>query len=114
MCQKAKGDLTWAEYRLKVMKEVGEDLVVKKCPRCQSEDPSYFQATQYQFSGYNLESQPKVFDEIPAGTETRDPENAVQHLQQYQSYSIMRYFEHIKPGNFDGGWVDVRQRQTLL
>jgi len=29
LCQKAKGDLSWTEYRLKVMKEVGENLVVK-------------------------------------------------------------------------------------
>jgi len=25
----------------------------------------------------------------------------------------MRYFEHIKPGQFGGGWVDPGQRQTL-
>lgn len=117
LCQKAKGDLPWAEYRLKVMKEVGEDLVVKNArgvnPKIHLifKPPNWYE--QYQFSGYNLESQPKVFDEIRAGTETRDPENTVQHLQQYQSYSIMRYFEHIKPGNFGGGWVDVGQRQTL-
>jgi len=29
LCQKAKGNLTWEEYRLNVMKEVGENLVVK-------------------------------------------------------------------------------------
>ena len=118
LCQKAKGNLTWAEYRLKVMKEVGENLVVKNARSVNSrihlifKPPNWYE--QYQFCGYNLESQPKVFDEIWAGTETRDPENTTQYLQQYQSYSIMRNFEHIKPGNFDGGWVDVRQRQTLL
>jgi hypothetical protein len=117
LCQKAKGDLTWAEYRLKVMKEVGEDLVVRNARNVNPKihlifkPPNWYE--QYQFSGYNLESQPRVFDEIRAGTETRDPENTVQHLQQYQSYNIMRYFEHIKPGNFGGGWVDVGQRQTL-
>ena len=117
LCQKAKGDLTWEEYRLKVMKEVGEDLVVKNARSINPKihlifkPPNWYE--QYQFSGYNLESQPKVFDEIRAGTETRDPENTVQHLQPYQSYGIMRYFEHIKPGNFGGGWVDVGQRQTL-
>ena len=117
LCQKAKGDLTWAEYRLKVMKEVGENLVVKNARSVNPnvhlifKPPNWYE--QYQFSGYNLESQPRVFDEIRAGTETRDPENTVQHLQQYQSYGIMRYFEHIKPGKFGGGWVDVGQRQTI-
>jgi hypothetical protein len=117
LCQKAKGDLTWEEYRLKVMKEVGEDLVVKNAHSVNPKihlifkPPNWYE--QYQFAGYNLDAQPKVFDEIRAGTETRDPENTVQYLQQYQSYGIMRYFEHIKPGNFGGGWVDVGQRQTL-
>ncbi len=67
-CQRAKGNLTWAEYRLNVMKEVGENLVVKNAqsvnPRIHLifKPPNWYE--QYQFSGYNLESQPKVFDEI--------------------------------------------------
>jgi hypothetical protein len=73
--------------------------------------PNWYE--QYQFSGYNLEAQPKAFDMIYTGTETRDPENTNMHLQPYQSYGIMRYFEHIKPGKFGGGWVDPGARQTL-
>jgi hypothetical protein len=117
LCQKAKGDMSWTEYRLKVMKEVGENLVVKNAKQVNPKvhliikPPNWYE--QYQFSGYNLEAQPKVFDMIYTGTETRDPENTVMHLQPYQSYGIMRYFEHIKPGHFGGGWVDPGQRQTL-
>ncbi|MGE5810240.1 MAG: hypothetical protein ACM339_01970 [Ignavibacteria bacterium] len=29
-----------------------------------------------------------------------------QHLQQYESYLIFRYFENIKPGGNGGGWID--------
>jgi len=117
LCQKAKGDLSWTEYRLKVMKEVGENLVVKNAKSVNPKinliikPPNWYE--QYQFSGYNLEAQSKAFDMIYAGTETRDPENTVMHLQPYQSYGIMRYFEHIKPGKFGGGWVDPGARQTL-
>ncbi len=117
LCQKAKGDMSWTEYRLKVMKEVGENLVVKNAKSVNPKvhliikPPNWYE--QYQFSGYNLEAQPKVFDMIYTGTETRDSENTVMHLQPYQSYGIMRYFEHIKPGRFGGGWVDPGQRQTL-
>jgi len=70
-------------------------------PGVSSERSSHFQAAKLvrtiSVLRIQLESQPRVFDEIRAGTETRDPENTVQHLQQYQSYGIMRYFEHIKP-----------------
>jgi hypothetical protein len=117
LCQRAKGDKTWQEYRLAVMKDVGENLAVKNAKSVNPKvnlifkPPNWYE--QYQFAGYNLEAQPKVFDMIYAGTETRDTENTVQHLQPYQSYGLMRYFEHIKPGKFGGGWVDPGARQTL-
>ena len=117
LCQRAKGNRTWTEYRLEVMKEVGENLVVKNAKSVNPKvnlifkPPNWYE--QYQFSGYNLEAQSKAFDMIYAGTETRDPDNTVMHLQQYQSFGLMRYFEHIKPGKFGGGWVDPEQRQTL-
>jgi len=115
--QKARGNAGWTEYRLEVMKDVGENLVVKNAKSVNPKinlifkPPNWYE--QYQFSGYNLEAQPKVFDMIYAGTETRDAENTVQHLQSYQSYGLMRYFEHIKPGRMGGGWVDPGERQTL-
>jgi hypothetical protein len=117
LCQRAKGNKTWQEYRLEVMKDVGENLAVKTAKSVNPKvnlifkPPNWYE--QYQFAGYNLEAQPKVFDMIYAGTETRDTENTVQHLQPYQSYGLMRYFEHIKPGKFGGGWVDPGARQTL-
>jgi hypothetical protein len=115
--QKARGGRGWTEYRLEAMKDVGESLVVQNAKSVNPKinlifkPPNWYE--QYQFSGYNLEAQPKVFDMIYAGTETRDAENTVQHLQPYQSYGLMRYFEHIKPGRMGGGWVDPGQRQTL-
>jgi hypothetical protein len=117
LCQRARGDKSWTEYRLEVMKDVGENLVVKTAKSVNPKinliikPPNWYD--QYQFTGYNLEAQPKIFDMIYVGTETRDPENTVMHLQPYQSYGLMRYFEHIKPGRFGGGWVDPGARQTL-
>ncbi len=40
------------------------------------------------------------------GVETRDPIYTEQHLQQYESYSLVRYLENVKPGGNDGVWVD--------
>lgn len=117
LSQQARGNRGWTEYRLEAMKDVGENLVVKNAKSVNPKinlifkPPNWYE--QYQFSGYNLEAQPKVFDMIYAGTETRDAENTVQHLQPYQSYGLMRYFEHIKPGKMGGGWVDPGDRQTL-
>jgi hypothetical protein len=60
----------------------------------------------FAYMGFNLETEPKYFDKIYTGTETRDPVNSNQHLQQYHGYSVFRYFENLKPGGNAGGWVD--------
>ena len=57
--------------------------------------------------GYNLEAGVKYFDGIYTGTETREPFNNAQHLQQYQGYLIVRYLENADPGRNGGGWVDT-------
>jgi hypothetical protein len=109
-CREAKGDLGWTEYRLKVMEEVYAKLCMETAKSVNPKVtlilkfPNWYE--QYQFAGYNLEAGPRLFDNYYAGTETRDSENTTQHLQTYQSYTIMRYFGHIRPGRFNGGWVD--------
>ena len=47
-----------------------------------------------------------MFDGVWTGTETRDPGNA-QHLQNYLSYNVIRYYENLRPGYNGGGWVDA-------
>jgi hypothetical protein len=60
-----------------------------------------------------LETEPRYFDQIYTGTETRDAVYNNQHLQPYHGYSIYRYFENIKPGGNGGGWVDPFGVRTL-
>ena len=67
--------------------------------------PNWYE--HFQGSGFDLEREPKIFDGIYTGTETRDPVITDQHLQQYESYEIIRYFENIAPGRNGGGWVDT-------
>ena len=67
--------------------------------------PNWYE--HFQGLGYDLDQEPKLFDGIYTGTETRDPVITDQHLQQYESYEIIRYFDNIKPGGNGGGWVDT-------
>jgi hypothetical protein len=57
--------------------------------------------------GFNLETQPQLFDAVYTGTETRDATMSAQHLQQYHGYQIWRYLENLRPGHNAGGWVDT-------
>jgi hypothetical protein len=105
-----KGNRSWTDYRLALMDEAGRNLVVGPAKavnpkvRVIIKYPNWYD--HFQNLGFNLETEPKYFDKIYTGTETRDPVNGNQHLQQYHGYSIVRYFENIKPGGNAGGWVD--------
>ena len=110
LCIKAKGNLSWTQYRLNLMKEAARELVIKPAKAVNPKVkivikfPNWYE--HFQGLGFNLEAEPELFDGIYTGTETRDPVRSGQHLQQYESYLIFRYFENIKPGGNGGGWVD--------
>lgn len=108
-CLRAKGNMDWAEYRLKLKREFSKELVaaVKKVnPRVNIiiKYPNWYE--HYQDCGYNLEDESVIFDSIYTGTETRNPQYSQQHLPKYLSYFIMRYLENVKPGKNMGGWFD--------
>ncbi len=109
-CIAAKGDRSWTEFRLAQMTEAAQNLVIGPAKAVNPQVkitikyPNWFE--HFQGLGFNLETGPVLFDAIYTGTETRDPVFSNQHLQAYHGYSIVRYFENIKPGGNQGGWVD--------
>ena len=107
----AKGNKTWTQFRVKLMDDAAENLLVKPAkavnPKVKMvvKFPNWYE--HFQGSGYDLEREPQIFDAIHTGTETRDPVITDQHLQPYESYEIIRYFENLAPGRNGGGWVDT-------
>ena len=107
---KDKGDRSWTQYRLDLMAEVAQNLIVGPAKKVNPnvkmiiKFPNWYE--HFQGLGFNLEKEPKIFDGIYTGTETRDAVVSDQHLQAYLGYNIMRYFENIAPGRNGGGWVD--------
>jgi hypothetical protein len=107
----AKGDRSWSQFRLDLMNEASESLLLKPAravnPKVKMviKYPNWYE--HFHGSGFDLDRQPRLFDGVYTGTETRDPEITDQNLQQYESYQVFRYFENIKPGGNGGGWVDT-------
>ena len=105
-----KGNRSWTDYRLRLMSDAGRELVVEPAKRVNPKVkviikyPNWYD--HFHGLGFNLEEEPLYFDGLWTGTETRDPASA-QHLQNYLSYNVMRYFENIAPGKNGGGWVDA-------
>ncbi len=106
----AKGSKSWTDYRLRLMADAGRELVLNPAKAVNPKVkviikyPNWYD--HFHGLGFNLEEEPGYFDGIWTGTETRDPASA-QHLQNYLSYNIIRYFENIAPGRNYGGWVDA-------
>ncbi len=107
----AKGTRSWTDFRLDLMDGVARDLVVGAAkavnPRARVivKYPNWYE--HFAGLGFDLAEEPKIFDGIYTGTETRDPNSTDQYLQQYESYEIIRYFDTIAPGRNGGGWVDM-------
>jgi hypothetical protein len=109
LCIKAKGNKSWSEFRLELMTKAAKELIIEPA---KSVNPSIKVVIKYpnwydhfQGCGFNLETEPKLFDGLYTGTETRDPFSN-QHLQPYEGYLIYRYFNNLKSDKNDGGWVD--------
>ena len=109
MCIEAKGKMTWKDYRLQLMEDFSKEIValaksVNPNVNFIIKYPNWYES--YQETGYNPGKQKDIFDMVYAGTETREPFYCAQHLQRYESYSIIRLFENTAPGRNGGGWID--------
>ena len=95
-CIKAKGNMTWSEFRLKQKAEVTKELVIKEAhsvnPECNVivKYPLWYES--FNETGYDLK--------------TRNPQYQQQHMPKYMGYFNMRYFESAAPDRNLGGWFD--------
>ena len=107
---KQRSGKSWTDYRLRLMADAGRELVVNPAKKVNPKVkviikyPNWYD--HFHGLGFNLDEEPQYFDGLWTGTETRDPGSA-QHLQNYLSYNIVRYFDNIAPGKNGGGWVDA-------
>jgi hypothetical protein len=110
-CVKAKGERSWTDFRLELMTNAARDLILQPAKKVNPhvkvviKYPNWYD--HFQGLGFNLETEPRMFDGIYSGTETRDAVMSNQHLQPYLSYLVYRYYYNLKPGKNGGGWVDT-------
>jgi hypothetical protein len=106
----AKGNLSWAAYRMRTMDEVSRKLILGPAKAANPKVkviikfPNFYPS--FPEMGFDLKREPKIFPEIWTGDETRYAPTTDQQLLPYESYEIFRYFENIAPGRDGGGWVD--------
>ncbi|HPR61719.1 MAG TPA: hypothetical protein PLF35_12270, partial [Prolixibacteraceae bacterium] len=111
LCVEAKGDRSWSEYRLELMHNAAINSILKPAKAVNPnvkviiKYPNWYD--HFHELGFNLETQPHLFDGVYTGTETRDAVRSNQHLQPYLGYLVYRYYNNLAPGKNGGGWVDT-------
>lgn len=117
LCVEAKGDRTWTEYRLELMNEAAQNVILKPAKKVNPnvkviiKYPNWYD--HFPALGFDLENGPKLFDGVYTGTETRDAVRSNQHLQPYLGYLVWRYYNNLAPGRNGGGWVDTGGMRTI-
>lgn len=113
----AKGDKSWTEYRLALLNEAAESLILQPAQKVNPDVkviikyPNWYD--DFEGLGFDLSTGPTLFDGVYTGTETRDAVRSAQNLQQYHGFQIFRYFDNLRPGYNLGGWVDTGGMGTL-
>lgn len=112
-CRAAKGSRSWREFRTALMTDFARKHIVAPARsvnpnvRLTLKYPTWDES--YAWLGYDLAEQPKMFDDIYAGTETRHTSYSLFRNPRYTSYSLIRHLENVPPYNNRGGWFDSIQ-----
>jgi hypothetical protein len=111
MSQQAKGDRTWAGYRMDLMTELAEKLVLKPAREENSKISVILKYPQwydrFHLYGYDVVREPKMFDKIWVGTETRGPDTQYMgFVKQYEGFINYKWLGSIAPEKVGGAWFD--------
>jgi hypothetical protein len=128
-CQRARGEESWPEYRMRLLREVGaRDILAaaraaRPGVRAIIKYPQWYDG--FHDRGYDVAGETALYPAIWVGTETRDPDSVKWgRKSQYEAYFIQRWLGAIGGAKTGGGWFDpygtspvtyVEQaRQTVL
>ena len=110
-CAAEKADRSWDEFRRDQLNDVSKNIVLKTARETNPKVkviikyPNWYE--NYHMSGYDPENEPKVFDMVYTGVETRDETLTQQNTQKYLGYFLMRWMENLSGGRNGGGWLDT-------
>ncbi|HOO55699.1 MAG TPA: hypothetical protein PLN69_02680 [bacterium] len=103
-----KNDLEWVRYFRNVMVDLSKNQIVGAIKKVNPNAvvtikyPQWYD--RYHMFGYDVSRQPDIFDQVWAGTETRDPEK--ENCQQYQGFITYNWLESLSKGKMKGAWFD--------
>jgi hypothetical protein len=110
-CAAAKGNMSWQQYREKLMLKVSRERVLGPAHAVNSNVKVVIKFPQwydhFQDRGYVPDREAAIFDRIWVGTELRNPaSDEWGHMQQYRAQFIYRWLAGVGGPKTGGGWFD--------
>jgi len=111
MSVEAKGDRDWGEYRRALMTETAQEVIINPA-REENPDihlivkfPQWYD--RFHLFGYDVETFPRIFDEVYVGTETRGQyTQRFGFTQPYEGFINYRWLAGIAGDKIGGAWFD--------
>jgi hypothetical protein len=107
-CAARKGDRDWGRYFRDVMVGISRDQIVGAAKAVNPKAKVIIKYPQWyerlHTFGYDVSRQPRIFDYVWSGTETRDPD--VENVMQYQAFFNYSWHKSISGGKLRGAWFD--------
>ncbi len=107
-CKTAKGDGDWGGFRQRLLVDFASKHIVEPAraenPRVKViiKYPQWYE--RFHWHGYDVGEQPRNFDGVWVGTETRDIE--YEYVEPYQAFANYRWLASIAGDKVGGGWFD--------
>ena len=110
-CARAKGAMSWRQYREKLMLDVSRERVLGPARQANPNVKIILKYPQwydmFHERGYVVEKETPLYDRIWVGTELRDPSSDEWgHKQQYEGFFIYRWLSEIGGEKTGGAWFD--------
>ncbi len=110
-CARAKGGMSWRQYREKLMLEVSRECVLGPARQANPNVKLILKYPQwydvFHERGYIVDRETALYDRIWVGTELRDPSSDEWgHKQQYEGFFIYRWLSEIGGEKTGGAWFD--------
>jgi len=111
LSNKARGKKSWAQYRMDLLTDLSENLFIKTA-RDENPDvtiiikyPQWYD--RFHMFGYDVVREPKLYDKVWVGTETRGPiTQRMGFVQPYEGFVNFRWLNSCSNGKVAGAWFD--------
>jgi len=109
--KEAKGNQSWSQYRRDLLTELSETVFIKPAKEVNPDITLIIKYPQwydrFHLFGYDVEREPKLFDKVWVGTETRGQyTQRYGFVQPYEGFINYRWLADISGSKIEGAWFD--------